>query len=82
MGTDIHGERLVDDSFYILFNAHHEPVEFTLPAGEPFARRWAKLIDSTAPAPDKRSPPEFAEGEKLSVAGRSLMLLRSLPSEP
>jgi glycogen operon protein len=82
LGTDVHGERVVDDSFYILFNAHHEPVEFTLPAGEPFARRWAKLIDTCAPSPDKRSPPELAGGEKLSVAGRSLVLLRSLPLEP
>src|SRR5258708_6336851 len=45
--TDTHGERVVDDSFYILFNAHHEPVEFTFPSGEPFPPPWAK---PTAPA--------------------------------
>ncbi len=25
------GEPIVDDSFYLMFNAHHEPLEFTLP---------------------------------------------------
>ena len=28
---DARGERIVDDSFLLLFNAHHEDVEFTLP---------------------------------------------------
>ena len=28
---DEHGERIVDDSFLLLFNGHHEDVEFKLP---------------------------------------------------
>ena len=28
---DAHGQRIVDDSFLLLFNAHHEDVAFTLP---------------------------------------------------
>ena len=33
------GERVVDDSFYVMFNAHHEPVDFTLPPKE-WGARW------------------------------------------
>jgi isoamylase len=66
----------IDDSFYLLFNAHHEPVEFKLPA-EPFATAWARLIDTNSPSPDKRSPPEFKGGSMLTVAGRSLVVLRA-----
>ncbi|GAC1337000.1 MAG: glycogen debranching protein GlgX [Myxococcales bacterium] len=67
---------VVDDSFYLLFNAHHEPVGFKLPA-EPFAGSWAKIIDTNLPSPDKRSPPEFKGGSTLTVAGRSLVVLRA-----
>ena len=28
---DLRGERVIDDSFLLCFNAHHEPIEFTLP---------------------------------------------------
>ena len=28
------GEQVVDDSFYMMFNASHEPVDFTLPEAE------------------------------------------------
>src|SRR5579884_371496 len=30
-GLDARGERIVDDSFYLLFNGHHERLDFTLP---------------------------------------------------
>ena len=29
---DARGQRVVDDSFLVLFNAHHEPLSFTTPA--------------------------------------------------
>src|SRR4029078_13287965 len=28
---DVRGQRVTDDSFVLFFNAHHEPIEFTLP---------------------------------------------------
>ena len=28
---DMRGQRVTDDSFILCFNAHHEPIEFTLP---------------------------------------------------
>jgi isoamylase len=34
-----HGEEIADDSFLLLFNAHFEPVEFTLPTRR-FGARW------------------------------------------
>ena len=46
------GERIVDDSFYVIFNAHHEPLVFTLP-GPAWGRRCEVELDttiSTAPA--------------------------------
>ena len=31
---DPRGQRVTDDSFVLCFNAHHEPIDFTLPPKE------------------------------------------------
>ena len=43
---DPRGERIVDDSFLILFNGHHEAVEFTLP-GKEYGEQWQVVVDTT-----------------------------------
>ncbi|MDQ1412755.1 MAG: isoamylase [Acidimicrobiaceae bacterium] len=71
-GPDNRGDRIVDDTFLVVFNAHHEPIDFTLP-DERFGKRWIRTLD-TADA--------LAEGEQVDanqqtqVQGRSLTLLR------
>ncbi|MDT9212699.1 MAG: glycogen debranching protein GlgX [Limnospira sp. PMC 1240.20] len=39
------GERVMDDSFMLLFNAHYEEIEFVLPEGLQ-ARHWQVIIDT------------------------------------
>ena len=78
LGGDV-GDRFVslqgypelDDSFLLILNAHHEPVEFTLPA-VPEVRRWTHLIDTAS----RRLTPNLpiAPGSRLSIADRSLSL--------
>ena len=31
---DVRGQRIIDDSFVLCFNAHYEPIDFTLPRKE------------------------------------------------
>jgi len=70
--VDERGEPIVDDSFLIVFNAHHEPVEFTLPP-ERFGNGWVKVLDTYD---------AFTEGEQgkaggiVTLGSRSLVLLR------
>ena len=66
------GERITDDSFLVLFNAHFERVEFVLPAEE-FGERWVKVLD-TADAFDEGL--QLKATEALDVESRSLVLLR------
>ena len=47
---DGQGNRVVGDSFFLLFNANHEPIAFRLPDRD-WGRRWMRLLD-TAGAPD------------------------------
>jgi len=72
---DDRGEPVVDDSFYLLFNAHHGPLEFTLPTC-PWGDRWEKVIDTDEPVPDLRQHHEFKAGGKVRIQGYSLMVLR------
>jgi isoamylase len=70
---DAHGNRVVDDSFLVLFNAHFEDAEFTLPPAR-FGAEWCCELRTDDPAcdPDQR----FAAGGPFHVVARSLVLLR------
>ncbi|HEX6349984.1 MAG TPA: glycogen debranching enzyme, partial [Candidatus Dormibacteraeota bacterium] len=67
---DQRGQHVVDDSFFLMFNAHHEPLEFVLPRGE-FGARWIRILDTV-----ESLPRFYRAGQKVPVADRSLCLLR------
>ena len=71
---DSSGERVVDDSFYVLVNAHHEPLTFTLPARD-WGRRWIAVLTTSEPLPRENGYVHEAE-QVIEVAGRSLTVLR------
>ncbi|AEV85579.1 glycogen debranching protein [Actinoplanes sp. SE50] len=67
------GERIVDDSFLLMFNAHHEPLRFTAP--DPgFGKEWAVEVDTADPAADHDETLTAAEG--VDLPGRSIKVLR------
>jgi len=73
---DQRGERIVDDSFLLLFNAHHEPLEFTLP-DMPTCSRWRRVLDSADLRPaDSDDQPVFDAGSAVGVAERCLAVLQ------
>jgi isoamylase len=75
---DHRGRRIVDDSFYVMINAHSEPVEFVLPESK-WGEEWTVAID-TNELPDRidvdKSGRHLAAGEGLAVQAWSLVLLR------
>ena len=81
--TDERGRHVVDDSFYVMFNAHSEPVEFVLPASK-WGEQWTVALD-TNDVPEHlavdRLGRQLAAGEHLHVAGWSLLLLRRLAAD-
>jgi isoamylase len=72
---DHRGEPITDDSFYLLFSAHHEPMTFKLPTC-PWGDRWEKVIDTNKPIPDLRDHEAFAAGQDVWVQAHSVMVLR------
>jgi isoamylase len=71
---DPRGERIVDDSFYVLFNAHHEPLRFVLPK-ENWGKEWTLVLDTAATQPEEEQGSHKA-GEEVDVEARSLKVLR------
>jgi len=75
--VDTRGDPIVDDSFYLLFNAHYDAISFHLPSGE-WGKRWARIIDTNDPIPDLRDQKAMQAGDDVNVAAHSLMVLRRL----
>ncbi|WP_046316201.1 glycogen debranching protein GlgX [Mycobacterium sp. UM_Kg1] len=72
---DMRGQRVVDDSFVLCFNAHEETVGFAVP-GEEYAQEWTVDMDTAEPASPRAQP--VRAREEVSVRGRSLLVLRKV----
>jgi glycogen operon protein len=68
------GEPIRDDSFLMLFNPHHEPIQFYMPKFEGIA--WEVLLDSASPEGDERRA--LRAGESYELVARSSAVLREL----
>ena len=71
-GTDARGERIIDDSFIMIFNAHYEDIEFTLPSAD-YGTAWTVVLDSQ---PGEGPDPDTLKAEAvITVEARSLVVL-------
>jgi isoamylase len=84
--TDGRGQRIVDDSFIVYFNAHDQPIEFTLPTSR-YGVEWRLELDTSDihEAVDGRDElgmtgQYYDPEEPIKVDGRSLALLRRTSS--
>ncbi|GAA2624070.1 glycogen debranching protein GlgX [Actinomadura fulvescens] len=69
------GEHIRDDSFLLMFNAHHEDLSFTLPPGR-YGGMWAKVIDTADPMLAEDQGAAVKAGESVLVEQRSVQVLR------
>jgi isoamylase len=71
---DMRGERVVDDSFFVVFNAHTDDIEFTAPPAE-YGDSWRVIIDTSDAEADVEPVP--AAGA-ITVAARSVIVLEKV----
>jgi glycogen operon protein len=69
---DSRGRQVLDESFLLLFNAHHEDHAFTLPDSA-FGKTWTVVFDT---AEDGVGEDELAAGSEVDLVHHSLVLLR------
>jgi glycogen operon protein len=77
---DERGECIIDDSFYVMFNPHHEPLDFRLPSRE-WGRRWTQVLDTWRSADElseERLGRQYRARGVITVHPWSVMLLRRL----
>jgi glycogen operon protein len=68
------GVEMHDESFLVLFNAHHDRIPFRMPTRR-FGARW-KLELSTAEPEAEQGSQSWAAREDVEVEGRSILVLR------
>jgi isoamylase len=73
---DDEGRPIRDDSFLLLFNAHHEPIPFVMP-GDSFGTGWHVVVDTD---PSVRQQKSFGAGDAVDVADRALVVLSGRPT--
>ena len=71
---DARGGAIRDDSFLVLFNAHHEPIDFALPE-QSYGDRWFTEIDTAAQEAPESGADVHLAGATLTVAARSVVVL-------
>jgi len=67
------GEPVIDDNFYIIFNANHESLTFTLPKRD-WGALWLKELDTEIGWIEMEEP--FKAGDQIKVEARSMVVLR------
>ncbi|MDP4960511.1 MAG: glycogen debranching protein GlgX [Mycobacterium sp.] len=70
---DSRGQRVVDDSFLLCFNAHDETVDVVTPDGE-YAQQWSAVLDTADPTGATHHV--VPAGGKIALVGRSMLVLR------
>jgi isoamylase len=67
------GERVVDDSFLMCFNAHDHEVDFVIPPDD-YATQWTAVLDTT----DATGSVTLVvnDGDEVSLPGRALLVFR------
>ena len=70
--VDEAGNPLAGDTLFLLFNAHHEPIRFILPAPRP-GERWEKLLDTADLRWSRRS---MRKSLIYKLQGRSITVFR------
>ncbi len=71
---DARGQRVLDDSFLLCFNAHYEPIEFTLPPKE-FGASWQVVVFT---GPDETTPAdEVPGGGTFTVDAHTAVVLQA-----
>lgn len=71
--VDWYGNRMVDNDFILIFNAHYEPIMFTLP-DERYGRKWQLVVDTHNPDGPELS---YEAGFMITAQSRSFLMLMS-----
>ncbi|HTF82740.1 MAG TPA: hypothetical protein VL947_13485, partial [Cytophagales bacterium] len=70
------GEKIVDGTFYLMFNAHTESLDFKLPPSK-YASEWTKVVDTNLGLMNEDAE-KFEPEQVLQVQAHSIVILKHL----
>ncbi|GAA4777653.1 glycogen debranching protein GlgX [Olivibacter ginsenosidimutans] len=71
--VDLQGNKIYDDHFYVIFNAHDEAITYQLP-DERYGEKWSKLLDT---ATTEIEGILYEPGTQVVIADRSVVLFHA-----
>ena len=69
------GKPILDDSFYLIFNAHREPVDYKLQTKR-YGANWIKILDTSKNFVSEQGGEIYKANSKVTVEGFSVVLLK------
>jgi isoamylase len=72
---DRRGGQITDDSFLMLFNAHHDPLAFVMPNGD-FGKEWEVALDTAQRITARPGTTAVRAGVKVEIPARSVLVLK------
>lgn len=72
-GMDPRGMPVMDDDFYLMFNAHYEPLDFVIPSRN--GKGWIITVDTNTGKITDEGKSHFPK-DKVRLESRSMMVLR------
>jgi len=70
-----YGELIIDDNFYIIFNAYYDNLPFKLPS-EKYGSKWIKVLDTTTGFIGQEET-IYKPSDSITIEGRSVALFKS-----
>ncbi|WP_210464813.1 glycogen debranching protein GlgX [Rufibacter roseolus] len=70
------GEVVLDDSFFVIFNAYHDSIVFHAPS-EKYGEKWTVVLDTFRDQVEPEEPITYKAGESFYVEGRSVLVLKN-----
>jgi glycogen operon protein len=76
--VDENGERVIDDTFLLMLNCHHDSIQFFLPQS-PRSLDWEVVVATNDPAPEQERL--VRAGESIELVRQTLILMREARPE-
>lgn len=74
---DRRGQKVEDDSFLLMFNAHYDNIDFTIP-GKQFGVSWKLIVDTTEATGYPAEAKHVHANGSITVPARSIIILRQI----
>ncbi|MES2828433.1 MAG: glycogen debranching protein GlgX [Bacteroidota bacterium] len=71
---DINGRKVIDDNFYVMFNAYHEGLNYKLP-GIKYGAQWEVLLNTEFSSVQQSE--KYGPSDEVHVPGRTVIVLKS-----